>query len=83
MRAGEGAAAGATVLHLLNLTMCTKNGTMGAGMEKKIKARFFSNQQGREPVREWLKSLDKEIRSAIGGKICAVEKNWPNVSMPL
>jgi len=30
---------------------------------------FFHNQSGREPVREWLKEMSKEDRTAIGEDI--------------
>lgn len=31
-----------------------------------LEVRFYSTNQGREPVREWLKSLPPEVRKAIG-----------------
>jgi phage-related protein len=37
---------------------------------------------GQEPVRSWLKDLDKADRLRIGGDICTVELGWP-VGMPV
>ncbi len=49
---------------------------------KKVPARFYRSSNGREPVREWLKALDKEDRRAIGQDIATVEYGWP-VGMPV
>jgi phage-related protein len=38
---------------------------------------FFVTSAGREPVREWLKELDKDDRREIGADILAVQKGWP------
>ena len=43
---------------------------------------FFQTDAGREPVREWLKSLDKADRKAIGENIKLVQFRWP-LGMPL
>lgn len=43
---------------------------------------FFATDAGREPVREWLKDLNKEDRRTIGGDILAVQKGWP-LGLPL
>lgn len=43
---------------------------------------FFRNPSGREPVREWLKEMDKEDRTAIGEDIKLVQFRWP-LGMPL
>lgn len=43
---------------------------------------FYSEANGNEPVRKWLKSLEKEIRSLIGKDICTVQEGWP-LGMPL
>lgn len=43
---------------------------------------FFLTDSGREPVREWLKSLDKEDRKAIGEDVKLVQFRWP-LGMPL
>ena len=44
--------------------------------------RFFRTAEGREPVREWLKSLPREERKAIGDEIRTVQFGWP-IGMPL
>jgi phage-related protein len=38
---------------------------------------FFATPAGREPVREWLKALDRDDRREIGADILAVQKGWP------
>lgn len=43
---------------------------------------FFRNPSGREPVREWLKEMDKADRTAIGEDIKLVQFRWP-LGMPL
>ncbi|PSB01409.1 type II toxin-antitoxin system RelE/ParE family toxin [Merismopedia glauca] len=49
--------------------------------EKILPARFYQTQTGKEPVREWLKDLSKDNRTAIGADIKTVEFGWP-VGMP-
>jgi phage-related protein len=43
---------------------------------------FFCTESGREPVREWLKELEKDDRKAIGEDIKLVQFRWP-LGMPL
>jgi phage-related protein len=43
---------------------------------------FFKTETGREPVREWLKSLPREQRRIIGEDIKTVQFGWP-LGMPL
>jgi phage-related protein len=43
---------------------------------------FFLTNTGREPVREWLRALDKEDRKVIGEDIKLVQFRWP-LGMPL
>lgn len=43
---------------------------------------FFKTSQGREPVREWLKSLDRDERTAIGEDMRTIQFGWP-IGMPL
>ena len=43
---------------------------------------FFKQENGKEPVREWLKSLKKGERRAIGEDIKMVQEGWP-LGMPL
>ena len=42
---------------------------------------FFRNENGREPVREWLKTLDRDDRKKIGEDIKVVQFRWP-LGMP-
>lgn len=49
---------------------------------KRLPARFYRSDSGREPVREWLKGLDLEDRKIIGEDIKDVEFSWP-IGMPL
>ena len=43
---------------------------------------FYRTDAGSEPVREWLKNLDKEERRIIGEDIKTVQLGWP-LGMPL
>jgi phage-related protein len=43
---------------------------------KKLPAIFYSTG-AREPVRDWLKALDKDDRVSIGNDIQTVELGWP------
>ena len=45
-------------------------------------AYFYRSDNGREPVREWLRGLESEDRKAIGEDIKDVEFSWP-IGMPL
>lgn len=47
-----------------------------------LEVRFFAMDQGREPVRDWLKSLSPDARKAIGEDIKTVQFGWP-LGMPL
>ena len=49
---------------------------------KRLPARFYRSDSGREPVREWLKSLDVEDRKVVGEDIKDVEFSWP-IGLPL
>ena len=49
---------------------------------KQLPAAFYQLSSGREPVRDWLKSLDEEDRKVIGEDIKDVEFSWP-IGMPL
>jgi phage-related protein len=48
---------------------------------KKITARFYRSEIGRNPVRDWLLALTKEDRQVIGKDIQKVEFGWP-IGMP-
>jgi phage-related protein len=43
---------------------------------------FFQEESGNEPVRKWLKSLNKPIRQIIGDDIKTVQYGWP-IGMPI
>jgi phage-related protein len=43
---------------------------------------FYRTTSGREPVRDWLRALDRESRRVIGGDIKTVQYGWP-LGMPL
>ncbi len=49
---------------------------------KKLPAAFFESGSGKQPVREWLHTLDAEDRRLIGYDIATAEFGWP-VGMPL
>ena len=44
---------------------------------ERLDAVFFRLESGSEPVREWLKSLPKDERRAIGEDIAYVQFKWP------
>jgi phage-related protein len=44
---------------------------------RKLEAIFFRTAPGREPVREWLRSLPKHERQTIGEDIAYVQYRWP------
>jgi phage-related protein len=46
-------------------------------MVPKLRASFYSTANGREPVREWLKSLYSDDRKRIGTDIAYVQYKWP------
>ena len=43
---------------------------------------FYKSNSGKEPVRDWLKKLEKEDRKVIGENIKTVQFGWP-LGMPL
>jgi phage-related protein len=47
-----------------------------------LRVNFFRQESGREPVRDWLKSLSTEDRKLIGEDIKTVQWGWP-LGMPL
>lgn len=47
-----------------------------------LRVRFFRLRSGREPVREWLKSLAADERKTIGDGLRTVQYGWP-LGMPL
>ncbi len=50
--------------------------------DKPLVVRFFCTTTGREPVREWLHSLNRESKKVIGADIKTVQFGWP-LGMPL
>src|SRR5258708_13368226 len=50
--------------------------------QKRLPIAFFRSANGREPVRDWLKSLSPEDRKILGTDIRTLEFGWP-VGMPL
>ena len=52
------------------------------GEPKRLPAFFFQLPSGREPVREWLKTLAATDRYIIGEDIKDVEFAWP-IGLPL
>ena len=46
-------------------------------MNKKITVRFFKQNEGGEPVREWLQSLSIPDKKIVGHDIMVVEFSWP------
>jgi hypothetical protein len=55
---------------------------LGRERVKRLPAAFYRLPSGREPVREWLKTLPAADRKLIGEDIKDVEFSWP-VGMPL
>jgi len=49
---------------------------------KTLPAAFYATPGGREPVREWLRSLDVADRRLVGQDIATAEFGWP-VGMPV
>lgn len=47
-----------------------------------LTVRFYASAAGNEPVKEWLRSLPKDARKAIGEDIKTVQVGWP-LGMPL
>jgi len=43
---------------------------------------FYRTESGKEPVREWLKALNKQDKQAIGGDIKTIQYGWP-LGMPV
>jgi phage-related protein len=49
---------------------------------QRLHVHFYRTGAGREPVREWLRSLDKESKRILGEDIKTVQYGWP-LGMPL
>ena len=48
----------------------------------RLKVVFFRTEIGKEPVRDWLKSLNKDDRKTIGEDVKTVQFGWP-IGMPV
>lgn len=48
---------------------------------KKLPARFFKTENGKEPVRDWLQGFARPDKQMIGEDISRVEFGWP-IGMP-
>ncbi len=51
-------------------------------LNRPIPVVFFSLDSGKEPVRDWLKDLNKDSKRAIGEDIKTLQFGWP-IGMPL
>ena len=51
-------------------------------MAEKIPLVFFRTDAGNEPLRDWLKDLDRDDRLEVGRDLQRVQYRWP-VGMPL
>ncbi len=47
-----------------------------------LPCRFYQTPSGNEPVRDWLRSLEKDVRQAIGTDVARAQIEWP-VGLPL
>lgn len=47
-----------------------------------LRIRFYRTEEGREPVREWLKLLPPDERKAVGDDLRTMQFGWP-LGMPL
>ena len=61
---------------------CVKSLLPEGHQPQKIPLIFFRTRAGREPVREWLRSLSVVERQAIGRDLLRAQWRWP-VGMPL
>lgn len=65
------------------MTVCTIFGTLLLMNTNYIlQVVFYKSDSGNEPVRDWLKKLDKADRKIIGADIKTVQFGWP-LGMPL
>jgi len=71
---------GAWVLHHLWYTSVMAGESQSTGPVLRVV--FYRTEAGNEPVREWLKSLKREDRKAIGEDVKTAQYGWP-LGMPL
>ena len=50
--------------------------------DKPLTIRFFRTLTGREPVRDWLRGLDRDSKKVIGEDLKTVQLGWP-IGMPV
>ncbi len=48
----------------------------------RLEVRFYANKSGNEPVRQWLKGMNDEVRYVIGMDLLKVQWKWP-IGKPL
>ena len=48
----------------------------------KMNVQFYKEESGKEPVKKWLRELDKNDRKIIGEDIDSVQERWP-LGMPV
>jgi phage-related protein len=65
-----------------HMALRTKFGTFVDMITPILDVRFFADESGNEPVREWLKTLPASERRTIGEDIKTVQFGWPR-GMPL
>lgn len=51
-------------------------------LKPKLRVKFFKTDNGKEPVKEWLKDLTKIERKTIGDDLKTIQFGWP-LGMPL
>lgn len=65
------------------MTECTAHGTTPVmDPDAILNVLFYRTEGGNEPVREWLRTLDKEDRKVIGEDVKLVQSRWP-LGIPL
>lgn len=62
----------------------TNYGTLGSGNDSRrfYSVTFYRAESGREPVRDWLKTVAPTIRKRIGRDLYTLQLGWP-LGMPL
>jgi phage-related protein len=56
--------------------------SLSGAESRKLPLIFYRTDRGREPVRDWLKALDRHDRLEIGADLQRLQYRWP-VGMPL
>ena len=55
---------------------------MSRASSPEVPVYFYRSETGKEPVRDWLRSLDNDDRRTIGSDLMRVQFGWP-IGMPL